>query len=1211
MYGESCDNLNERQMMAELRRAFGIDSALAYDPAASELGDEESYNSGATLCGIVDCSSLAAGVPWGSAADPCAWQGVVCAAQWRNTAKADVTAWWGNPVGDVADSVPGGAIVALYLRGAGLAGFLPDAFYCFPHLAYVDLAWNPGLSGRLAQFNPQWAYFHAGSCRLLGSLPPFPASEHVVFVNLLDNRFTGPVPSFAGLPRLQQLYLGGSVLTGGLPDVSAADFVQGALPFIVITRTVLAGPIPPWYLRATGAAWLSFNRLEGELTLSETLPLFLDVARNRLTGRLPRAPRFTIWLDASQNALSGDLPADFLSLKSLAEPSLLPSFLLLQNNRLSGTLPAAWAEHLGGMRVFLLSSNRLTGTLPDSWGPALSSATSFFIADNPGLTGALPPSWAVGMTALGTLGLWECGLTGSIPEEYGEMPALKRLWLQTNRLDGTMPASFAARSEAAVYELIDVRDNRLTGVFPAVRASELSFGNNRFSGEIEERVFTHPGLVSLTAENNLLSGTVPLSIGSAHSLKRLWLFRNEFTGDIPWAAFHNTSLEDLSLADNKFSGTLPVDMYYVPTLQRLDLNRNRFSGTLPVAKAETHLTTLSLVSNLLSGDFPHLFFMWHTTLLLFKIDDNAISGTLRGVEWVPTLVSVSASLNKLTSWSTSTVDVSLGLDQTNMAAYPSLASIDLSSNELVLSEAEVEALNLPLFFSTLSTINLGGNKNVTGSLLESWNSLSQLSVLNISDTGMADANCTTSMECLPSWLKRSTTKEDRGETHSCYSVEGTGRYVRVSIDDAYFNLTNCLCKEGYYGAQKQCSACLEYAVCPGGERETAIVATAGFFGLPTPDKPQAFVECLDTNPATTPCVPQNGSMSLPCQEGYSGRLCGDCDKEYTSWSRGCVSCPPAWSYGPIVGALVFGVVVYGAFVYRQNPTKTDGTSRVALFYIQMLALANTIGVRGPAVLESSSSGTSLVFFEPPALSCLLSEFQLASVYSFYEEIAFSSTKFIAVLLFVFFVWLFGTLFLLARDKFRHSVPYAYNVYRQDLQKDTSATFQCGETLGPDSQTEQGTESVQIAGGDPAETQSRGEKWFANNVRACVLILITIYPGMCRNVVAALNCTHDPYAAKYYMKTAPTVECYDDAYNTKILLPAVLVLLFIIVGQPLALFCILFNGRQKVLDQNPMFIERWGVLFFKFKRDVFYWEVVCHFRGLIIVALLSLPPEPAY
>lgn len=129
------------------------------------------------------------------------------------------------------------------------------------------------------------------------------------------------------------------------------------------------------------------------------------------------------------------------------------------------------------------------------------------------------------------LSLNAAGLTGTIPEELGDLTGLRSVTLSLNSLKGGIPESIG----------------RLAGV----------------------------GYLDLAS--NELSGEVPLSVWGLQDLQYLYLSRNRLIGHVPEAVGDLTELKILSLTHNGFSGALPQALTQLPNLGSLQVLGNHFS----------------------------------------------------------------------------------------------------------------------------------------------------------------------------------------------------------------------------------------------------------------------------------------------------------------------------------------------------------------------------------------------------------------------------------------------------------------------------------------------------------------------------------------------------------------------------------------------------------------------------------------------------------
>lgn len=252
-------------------------------------------------------------------------------------------------------------------------------------------------------------------------------------------------------------------LCGGGADARAQGSVES-------DRTALTA----LYDSADGPNWTESTNWNSDAPLNEWFGVITDsdgrvtnlfLVDNGLSGALP--PELgdltrLAGLSLSQNALTGDLPIELRNLANLKE-------LLLPGNQLTGSIPARLGD-LAKLETLNLAGNSLTGSIPATLGnlvnlsfldlsvnnfggpvPAalgdLTNLTTLVLA-NSGLTGSIPPTLGdlanLELLILGNFDVPFGGrnaLVGQVPSTLGNLRNLGLLWLQTNRLEGELPAS--------------------------------------------------------------------------------------------------------------------------------------------------------------------------------------------------------------------------------------------------------------------------------------------------------------------------------------------------------------------------------------------------------------------------------------------------------------------------------------------------------------------------------------------------------------------------------------------------------------------------------------------------------------------------------------------------------------------------------------------------------------------------------------------------
>ncbi len=171
-------------------------------------------------------------------------------------------------------------------------------------------------------------------------------------------------------------------------------------------------------------------------------------------------------------------------------------------------------------------------------------------------------------------------ITGTIPQELGNLSSLTVLWLYNNQLTGTIPPQLGNLSNLVNLRLYG---NQLSGSIPAelgnlTKLTNLRIYNNQLSGSIPPELGNLTKLRYLYAYNNQLSGSIPSELGSLSLLRYLKLQNNQLSGNIPASLSNLDAAINIFLHNNDLTGTIPKELGGLNSIKGILLKNNQLTG---------------------------------------------------------------------------------------------------------------------------------------------------------------------------------------------------------------------------------------------------------------------------------------------------------------------------------------------------------------------------------------------------------------------------------------------------------------------------------------------------------------------------------------------------------------------------------------------------------------------------------------------------------
>ncbi|KAK2989561.1 hypothetical protein RJ640_026826 [Escallonia rubra] len=324
--------------------------------------------------------------------------------------------------------------------------------------------------------------------------------------------------------------------------------------------------------------------------------LLLSMSRNDFTGPIPKNLgnlRDLKYLQLNGNRFVSNKPDDLSFVGSLTNCTNLRK-LMLSKNQFGGVLPGSIANMSSKLEILSLGSNKISGSIPQEIGN-LNNLYLLEIDDNM-ISGSIPESIGK-LSKLQQMRIVTNNISGKIPSSIGNITGLSYLAAAANKLEGRIPAELG---NCTNLQALYLGSNRLTGVIPeqVIGISSLTIGLyldlNEFTGSLPSQVGKLKNLGALSISGNKLTGEIPSALGDCQVLEYLDLHGNFLDGAIPSSLDHLKGIQQLDLSQNNLSGQIPEFLGKLP-LMRLNLSHNMFEGEVPKVGVFNNISASSVV----------------------------------------------------------------------------------------------------------------------------------------------------------------------------------------------------------------------------------------------------------------------------------------------------------------------------------------------------------------------------------------------------------------------------------------------------------------------------------------------------------------------------------------------------------------------------------------------------------------------------------------
>ncbi|KAG8381740.1 hypothetical protein BUALT_Bualt05G0004000 [Buddleja alternifolia] len=488
------------------------------------------------------------------------------------------------------------SLVSISVGGNSFTGKIPDTLDRLKNLEYVELGLN----------------------NLTGNFPPsFFNISSLTNIDIPLNQIQGSLPDdiFITLPRLQKLNVLRNQLTGNIPS-SVSNATE--LLLFAINGNGFTGKVPS-FEGMKKIEWLALNKNElgngrdnDDLNFMSSLLnctqlQLLHLSENNFRGSLPRfignfsnLRRFAM----GNNQIYGNIPAEIGNILKLET-------LYLWSNQLTGSIPDSIGK-LQQLKILSLMQNKLSDEIPSSF-ENLTMLTELYLQEN-NFQGTIPS--AIGKCqSLLAMDISHNNFSGYLPKEIYDLSSLSEfLDISSNSLTGSLPSDLISLEHLV---LLNLSNNKFSDAVPdsfgsLVGLRELYLANNFFQGNISRFLGSLKSLEILDLSHNNFTGEIPEFLENFSFISYLNLSFNDFEGNIPTeGVFQNSSQFSLDNNPMLCGGVAELDLPICPKSEKS--SKSRRSNLL---KLIISISSSSLVMGLLVLLFMFVYYQKHKKRLI-------------------------------------------------------------------------------------------------------------------------------------------------------------------------------------------------------------------------------------------------------------------------------------------------------------------------------------------------------------------------------------------------------------------------------------------------------------------------------------------------------------------------------------------------------------------------------------------------------------------
>ncbi|KAJ3446356.1 insulin-like growth factor binding proteinn-terminal [Anaeramoeba flamelloides] len=395
-------------------------------------------------------------------------------------------------------------------------------------------------------------------------------------------------------------------------------------------------------------------------------------------------------------------------------------------------------------------------------------------------------------------------------------------------------------------------------------------------------------------------------------------------------------------------------------------------------------------------------------------------------------------------------------------------------------------------------------------------------------------------------------------------------------------IQECFCKVGYYGKPGEvCQTCPKEGICD-------------TFNQHYPKPQDGYWQSKDYPDELHKCIipsacPGREAEACNTESGYTGYKCTKCLQNFYQSDLQCEQCPGNANQRLALILIVIFLILLVLLFLAQKATSYFGSFTINFSFLQILILIHELDIDWPTNINGAFQ-----LFKPFNFDLDFLATECSFDFSYFEKwliIQLLPVIFLFLLLIIYFIL------------FLHSLLIRRFNLRQNRIINACPSFICKPSKSVDNKFMYYLKLCNYTLFSPffnAFSNQELKNIYSSFVNVYLTLLTLLYLILSQKCLETFNCQYNNKNKKFEFLHDTDNNCFEGFWLQKMLPLTIIFIVLYIIGIPILILYLLIKN-SKILTEKQ-FDMKFGLLYSRYNKSFFYWEIVIMLRKLLLIIL---------